>query len=62
LKAVAHGLAITRLALYERPYVAPPARPEPSVDHAAKLAELIVADPRGDAVEYFQTDIVGIPA
>jgi pimeloyl-ACP methyl ester carboxylesterase len=31
------------------------------VDHTAQLAELIAAGRRGDAVEYFQTQLVGIP-
>ena len=54
LMAAASHLAITRLALYE----APPAQ---SSDHAAKLAALIKAGRRGDAVEYFQARVVGIP-
>jgi pimeloyl-ACP methyl ester carboxylesterase len=62
LKAAARGLAITRLALYEPPFVVLDGRPGPAVDHARLLAELIAADRRADAVEYFQREIVGIPA
>jgi pimeloyl-ACP methyl ester carboxylesterase len=54
LRAAASGLAITKLALYE----SPPAHPSP---HAAELAALIAAGRRGDAVEYFQRRMVGIP-
>lgn len=59
LAAAAHGLAITRLALFDLPLtVEPPASP---VDHAAALDELVRAGRRGDAVEYFQRRMVGLP-
>jgi pimeloyl-ACP methyl ester carboxylesterase len=61
LKAAAHCPGITRLALYEPPIDVDRDRPQPAPDHAARLAELIAAGRRGDAVEYFQT-LVGIPA
>ncbi|WP_437333385.1 alpha/beta fold hydrolase [Sorangium sp. So ce394] len=54
LAAASRGLAITRLALYE----APPAQP---AEHAQALASLVAAGRRGDAVEYFQRRMVGIP-
>jgi pimeloyl-ACP methyl ester carboxylesterase len=56
LEAAARGLPIARLALYEPPPFGS------SVDHAASLADLVAAGRRGDAVEYFQRDVVGIPA
>jgi pimeloyl-ACP methyl ester carboxylesterase len=55
LEAAARGLPITRLALYDTP----PA--DPSAPHPAELAALIAAGRRGDAVEYFQRRLVGIP-
>jgi pimeloyl-ACP methyl ester carboxylesterase len=55
LEAAARGLPITRLALYD----APPA--DPSAPHPAELSALIAAGRRGDAVEYFQRRLVGIP-
>lgn len=59
LRAAAHGLAITRLALFDLPLAtAPPSAP---VDHAAALDELVRAGRRGDAVEYFQRRMVGLP-
>ncbi len=61
LQAAAAGLAVTRLALYDPPYVVDNGQPRQSVDHAAYLAEKIAAGRRGDAVEYFQTKVVGIP-
>ena len=60
LAAAAQGLPITRLALFDLPLtVAPPASP---VNHAAALDELVRAGRRGDAVEYFQLRMVGLPA
>lgn len=60
LAAAAHGLAITRLALFDLPLRA--SGPGNPVDHAAALDELVRAGRRGDAVEYFQRDMVGLPA
>ena len=60
LEAAAAGVAVTGLALYEAPPV--PAPGAPGADHAARLAELVASGRRGEAVEYFQTEIVGIPA
>ncbi|MEO7096052.1 MAG: alpha/beta hydrolase [Polyangiales bacterium] len=58
LAAAVHGLAITRLALFDLPlYLVPPE----AVDHAAALDALVRAGRRGDAVEYFQREMVGIP-
>lgn len=54
LRAAAAASSITRVALYE----APPAQP---AEHAVVLASLIAAGRRGDAVEYFQQRVVGIP-
>src|SRR5581483_7916322 len=54
LRAAAAGLPITKVALYETP----PAQP---AEHAAALASSIAAGRRGEAVEYFQRQVVGIP-
>jgi pimeloyl-ACP methyl ester carboxylesterase len=60
LAAAAHGLPITRLALFDLPLtVEPPAQP---IDHAAALSRMIREGRRGDAVEYFQREVVGLPA
>jgi pimeloyl-ACP methyl ester carboxylesterase len=61
LKGAARGLPITRLVLYDPPYAVITGRPGQIEDHTARLAELIAAGRRGDAVEYFQREIVGIP-
>jgi pimeloyl-ACP methyl ester carboxylesterase len=57
LRAAAHGLAISKLALYD-----PPPSGSRAGQIAPQLAELVAADRRGDAVELFQTEAVGIPA
>ncbi len=57
LRAAAHGLAISQLALYD-----PPPTGTRAGELAPQLAELITAGRRGDAVELFQTEAVGIPA
>jgi len=68
LTAAARGLAIRRLALYELPLHAdgPLGRARRaahgSPDHAAALSALVAAGRRGDAVEYFQAEVVGLPA
>jgi|SRR5579884_1216625 len=61
LQAAAHGLPITKLALYDAPYITDRGHLPPPTDHAAHLANLIAAGRRGDAVEYFQRQLVGLP-
>jgi pimeloyl-ACP methyl ester carboxylesterase len=61
LRAAARGLPITKLALYEPPYLVDDGRPRAPVDHAGHLAGLIAAGRRGDAVEYYQSRVVGLP-
>lgn len=56
LRAAAQGLPISKLVLYD-----PPPTGERAEAVAPQLAELIAAGRRGDAVELFQTDMVGIP-
>ncbi len=56
LRAAARGLAINKLALYDPPPTGPWAG-----KLAAQLAELLAAGRRGDVVELFQIDGVGIP-
>jgi pimeloyl-ACP methyl ester carboxylesterase len=61
LEAAAHGLQITRLALYDAPFVVDDSHPPLPADLAAQLAKLIAADRPGDAVELYQTKAVGMP-
>ena len=61
LEAAVSGPAITRLALWEPPYI-PEGYPRPPADTAKIYAELVAAGRRGDAVEYFMAQVVGLPA
>src|SRR5215207_3114009 len=61
LKAAASGLAIRKLALWEPPYIVEGSRPLPPVDNAKTLIDLVAAGRRGDAVEFFMVEIVGLP-
>jgi pimeloyl-ACP methyl ester carboxylesterase len=61
LKAAAHGLKITKLALYEPPFKTGTISSGPPADLVEQLAELVSSDRRGDAVELFQIKAVGIP-
>jgi pimeloyl-ACP methyl ester carboxylesterase len=62
LEAAARGLAATKLALYEPPFILDNGRPGTPEDFATKLAELTSAGRRGDAVEFFLTEGPGMPA
>ncbi len=57
LRAAAHGLPITQLALYD-----PPPTGAKAGELVPQLTDLLSAGRRGDAVELFQTEAVGIPA
>jgi pimeloyl-ACP methyl ester carboxylesterase len=61
LEAAAHTRAITRLALYEPPFILDASRPLPPRDYVPHLNELVSTGRRGDAVEYFMTAVVGAP-
>ena len=62
LEAAARGLAITRLALYEPPFIIDSNHPPLPKDYVARLNALVAAGRRGDAVELFMTAAVGVPA
>lgn len=57
LRSAAQGLNISQLAIYD-----PPPSGAKAGELAPQLTELIVAGRRGEAVELFQTEAVGIPA
>jgi pimeloyl-ACP methyl ester carboxylesterase len=62
LEASARGLATTKLALWEPPFIVDDSRPPVPPDYKAQLSEMISAGRRGDAIEYVMTTIVGMPA
>jgi pimeloyl-ACP methyl ester carboxylesterase len=62
LEAAARGLAIIRLAVWEPPYILDGTRPPAPADYRQQLDELLAAGRRGDMVELFLTQAVGMPA
>ncbi|MGH2396828.1 MAG: alpha/beta fold hydrolase [bacterium] len=61
LEAAARLKGITKLALWEPPYILE-GRPRPPADTAKTYTELVSAGRRGDAVEFFMAKVVGLPA
>jgi len=61
MRVAARGLAISKLGLYEPPFLVDESRPPLPADLPEQLGELIAAGRRGDAVELYQTKAVGIP-
>lgn len=61
LHAAAAGLSIEKLALYEPPFAVDGSRAPLPADFPARLAALVADGRRGDAVELYQTEGVGIP-
>jgi pimeloyl-ACP methyl ester carboxylesterase len=60
LRAAA-SLPVAGLALYEPPFVVDDAHPRPPADLVRRLTQLIEEGRRGDAVELYQRDAVGMP-
>jgi pimeloyl-ACP methyl ester carboxylesterase len=60
LEAAARGSTITRLALYEAPYIVDNSRPPVPTDIVAQFDRLLERDRRGDAVRLFMRQ-VGAP-
>ncbi len=61
LKAAAAGLAISNLALYEPPFVVDGSRPPLPADLPDRLVDLVASGRRGDAVELYQREAIGMP-
>ncbi|MEU0936252.1 alpha/beta hydrolase [Embleya sp. NPDC005971] len=62
LEAAARGSAVSRLALYEPPFITDDSRPPLPADYVAHLTKLVKQGAYGDAVAYFMTAAVGMPA
>ncbi|MFI6979098.1 alpha/beta fold hydrolase [Embleya sp. NPDC050154] len=62
LEAVARGSAVSRLAMYEPPFITDSSRPPLPADYVAHLTDLVKQGAYGDAVAYFMTAAVGMPA
>ncbi|MGH3680790.1 MAG: alpha/beta fold hydrolase [Natronosporangium sp.] len=61
LEAAARGLAVTKLVVWEPPFVIPGTRPPVPADYQARLRDLLAQNRRGDMVELFLTEAAGIP-
>jgi pimeloyl-ACP methyl ester carboxylesterase len=61
LEAAAHGLPVTKLALYEPPFVIDDGHEPLPDDYVERLTELSASGHGGDAVEYFLTSGPGVP-
>ena len=60
LEAAASGIPVTKLALWEPPFILDPAF-RPPADQVAQYERMIAEGRRGDAVEYFMVKVVGMP-
>ncbi|MEU6482607.1 alpha/beta hydrolase [Streptomyces sp. NPDC046887] len=61
LEAAARGSAISRLALYEPPFIVDGSRPPLPEEYVEHLKALVAEEAYGDAVAYFMTAAVGMP-
>jgi pimeloyl-ACP methyl ester carboxylesterase len=53
---------VQKLSLYEPPFIIDDSRPPPPADFAEHIDQLLSANQRGGAVEYWMADVVGAPA
>jgi pimeloyl-ACP methyl ester carboxylesterase len=60
LEAAASGLPVTKLALWEPPYIQDETM-RPPADQVERYNEMIAEGRRGDAVEFFMSKVVGMP-
>jgi len=58
--AAAAGLPVTKLAMWEPPYM-PEGVPTPPADQVEQYETMVREGRRGDAVEYFMSKVVGLP-
>jgi pimeloyl-ACP methyl ester carboxylesterase len=59
--AAAKGARITRLALFEPPYMVGDVGHRPPPDHDARLRRILAEGRRGAAVSFFLTEVMGAP-
>jgi pimeloyl-ACP methyl ester carboxylesterase len=61
LEAAAATKGVTKLVMYEPPFIVDDSRPPLTEDYVEHLRELAASGRRGEAVEYFMTTGVGVP-
>lgn len=59
--AAATGAAVTKLAMWEPPFILEGTRPKPPADTASIYRKFIAEGRRSDAAEYFMAKVVGLP-
>jgi pimeloyl-ACP methyl ester carboxylesterase len=62
LETTARTISVSRLAMYEPPYIVDATRPPLPDDYVEHLEELTAAGRRREIVAYFMTNAVGMPA
>jgi pimeloyl-ACP methyl ester carboxylesterase len=62
LRAAGAGIGVSRLAVYETPFMVDPEDRLPTRDYGARLADLVAADDRAGAVRHFMRNAIGLPA
>jgi pimeloyl-ACP methyl ester carboxylesterase len=62
LETTARGVSVSRLAMYEPPYIVDEGRPPLPEDYVEHLEELTAAGKLREIVGYFMTNAVGMPA
>jgi uncharacterized protein YndB with AHSA1/START domain/pimeloyl-ACP methyl ester carboxylesterase len=62
LDAAALGDKVTGLYLYEPPFIVDDSRPPAPADYVEHQEALVAAGKRSEAVEYFMTTMIGVPA
>jgi pimeloyl-ACP methyl ester carboxylesterase len=61
MMAAGAGLPVTKLAMWEPPFI-PEGFPRPPEDQVEQYETMVAEGRRGDAVEYFMSRVVGMPA
>ena len=62
LLAAAAGVSVNAVVVYEPPFLVDGSRAPLATDLPARVAALVAEGRRGDAVELYQTEAIGIPA
>jgi pimeloyl-ACP methyl ester carboxylesterase len=62
LRAVAAGVGVERVSVYEVPFMVTPGAERPTPDYGERLDELVAAGDRSGAVKHFMRNAVGVPA
>ncbi len=62
LETAARGISVSRLAMYEPPYIVDDTRPPLPADYVEHLEELVAAGKREEVVGYFMTAATNMPA